>query len=183
MDLLGAAAGSEGSAGAYQIGGCARAVKRVSLTINGHPVEVVADERQTVLLDVLRDDLGLTGTKQSCDRKGQCGTCMVLVNGKAVLSCITKVAALDGAEITTIEGLGTPDRPHLIQQAFVLAGAVQCGFCIPGMIVTAKELLDANPNPTRAELAQGISGNLCRCQDYDKILTAATRAAEYSRRG
>jgi aldehyde oxidoreductase len=96
-------------------------VRKVTFTVNSHPVEVVAHEKDTVLLDVVREDLGLTGTKQSCDRKGQCGTCMVLVEGKAVLSCITKVAALDGAEVTTIEGLGTPDAPNLVRQAFVLA--------------------------------------------------------------
>ena len=156
-------------------------MKKVALTVNGHPVQVVADEKQTVLLDLVREDLGLTGTKQSCDRKGQCGTCMVLVDGQAVLSCITKVAALEGADVTTIEGLGTPDRPHLIQQAFVLAGAVQCGFCIPGMIVTAKELLDANPSPTRAEIKRALRRNLCRCTGYVKIIDAIQLAGRFLR--
>lgn len=156
-------------------------MKKVGLTINGHAMQVVADERQTVLLDLLREDLGLTGAKQSCDRKGQCGTCMVLVDGKAVLSCITKVAALDGAEVTTIEGLGTPDRPGLIQQAFVLAGAVQCGFCIPGMIVTARELLEANPDPTRAEVKRALRRNLCRCTGYVKIIDAVQLAGRFLR--
>jgi aldehyde oxidoreductase len=158
-----------------------RLVKKVALTVNGRPMQVVADEKQAVLLDVVREDLGLTGTKQSCDRKGQCGTCMVLVDGKAVLSCITKVAALEGAEVTTIEGLGTPDRPHLIQQAFVLAGAVQCGFCIPGMIVTAKELLDANPSPTRAEIRRALRRNLCRCTGYVKIIDSIQLAGRFLR--
>ena len=153
-------------------------MKKVALTVNAHPVQVVVDEKQAVLLDLVREDLGLTGTKQSCDRKGQCGTCMVLVNGKAVLSCITKVAALEGAEVTTIEGLGTPDRPNLVQQAFVLAGAVQCGFCIPGMIVTATELLEANPAPTRAEIGRALRRNLCRCTGYVKQVEAALSAAK-----
>ena len=156
-------------------------MKKVALTVNAHPVQVVVDEKQAVLLDLVREDLGLTGTKQSCDRKGQCGTCMVLVNGKAVLSCITKVAALEGAEVTTIEGLGTPDRPNLVQQAFVLAGAVQCGFCIPGMIVTATELLGANPAPTRAEIGRALRRNLCRCTGYVKIIDAVQLAGRFLR--
>lgn len=156
-------------------------MKKVALTVNAHPVQVVVDEKQAVLLDLVREDLGLTGTKQSCDRKGQCGTCMVLVNGKAVLSCITKVAALEGAEVTTIEGLGTPDRPNLVQQAFVLAGAVQCGFCIPGMIVTATELLEANPAPTRAEIGRALRRNLCRCTGYVKIIDAVQLAGRFLR--
>jgi aldehyde oxidoreductase len=156
-------------------------MKRVNLTINGHAVQVVADEKTTVLIDLLREDLGLTGAKQSCDRKGQCGTCMVLVDGKAVLSCITKVASLEGATVTTIEGLGTPDRPHLIQHAFVLAGAVQCGFCIPGMIASAKALLDENPDPTRAEIRRALRRNLCRCTVYVKIIDAVQLAARFLR--
>ena len=156
-------------------------MKKVALTINGRPIEVVADEKQSVLLDLVREDLGLTGTKQSCDRKGQCGTCMVLADGEAVLSCVTKVAALEGAEITTIEGLGTPDHPNLIQQAFVLSGAVQCGFCIPGMIVTAAELLEANPSPTRAQIRRALRRNLCRCTGYKKIVDAIQLAGRFIR--
>jgi len=156
-------------------------VKKVGLTVNGRPVQVVADDRDTVLIDVLRDDLGLTGAKQSCDRKGQCGTCMVLADGKPVLSCLTKVSTLDGVEVTTIEGLGTPDRPDLVQQAFVLAGAVQCGFCIPGMIVSATALLDANPDPTRDEVKAGLRRNLCRCTGYAKIIDAVQLAGRFRR--
>jgi aldehyde oxidoreductase len=156
-------------------------VKRVGLTINGHPVQVVADEKKTVLIDLLRDGLGLVGAKQSCDRKGQCGTCMVLVNGKAVFSCITKVAALEGATVTTVEGLGTPEYPHLIQEAFVLAGAVQCGFCIPGMIASAKALLDVNPDPTRDEIKRALRRNLCRCTGYVKIIDAVQLAGRFLR--
>ena len=156
-------------------------MNNVGLTINARPVHVVADDDRMVLLDVIREDLGLTGTKQSCDRKGQCGTCMVLVDGKAVLSCITRVTSLQGAEVTTIEGLGTPDRPNLVQQAFVLAGAVQCGFCIPGMIVTAEELLVANPDPTRAEVKRALRRNLCRCTGYVKIIDAVQLAGRFIR--
>ncbi len=156
-------------------------MKKLNVTVNGRPVEVVADERQTVLLDVIREDLGLIGTKQSCDRKGQCGTCMVLVDGKAVLSCVTKVAGLGGAAVTTIEGLGTPDHPNLVQQAFVLAGAVQCGFCIPGMVVTAEELLRANPDPTRDEVKRALRRNLCRCTGYVKIIDAVQLAGRFLR--
>ena len=156
-------------------------MKKVSLTVNEHPVQVVASDKDAVLLDLVREDLGLTGTKQSCDRKGQCGTCMVLVDGKAVLSCITKLASLEGAQVTTIEGLGTPSHPNLVQQAFVLAGAVQCGFCIPGMIVTAQELLAANPDPTRDEIKRALRRNLCRCTGYVKIIDAVQLAGRFTR--
>ena len=156
-------------------------MNKVRLTVNDRPVQVVAHDKDSVLLDLVRDDLGLTGTKQSCDRNGQCGTCMVLVDGKAVLSCITKVASLEGARVTTIEGLGTPDHPNLVQQAFVLAGAVQCGFCIPGMIVTAKELLASNPDPTRDEVKRALRRNLCRCTGYVKIIDAVQLAGRFLR--
>ncbi len=156
-------------------------VKKVRLTVNQRPIEVVAHGKDALLLDVIRDELGLTGAKQSCDKKGQCGTCMVLVDGRAVLSCTQKVEALDGAEVTTIEGLGTPDRPNLIQQAFVLAGAVQCGFCIPGMIVTADELLRQNPDPTRDEVKRALRRNLCRCTGYVKIIDGVQLAGRFIR--
>ncbi len=156
-------------------------MKRVSLTVNGQAIVVVADEKKTVLLDLIREDLGLVGAKQSCDRKGQCGTCMVLVDGRPTLSCITKVAGLDGASVTTIEGLGTPDRPHLIQTAFVLAGAVQCGFCIPGAIVSAKALLDENPDPSRDEIKRAFRRNLCRCTGYARIIDAVELAGRFIR--
>ena len=106
-------------------------MKKVSLKVNGRKYQFVVDSHR-VLLDLLREDLHLVGAKQSCDRKGQCGACTVIVNKKAVLSCLTKVADLDGADVISVEGLGTPDNPHLIQEAFVLAGAIQCGFCTPG---------------------------------------------------
>ena len=156
-------------------------MKKVRFTVNQHPVEVLAHAKDTVLLDVLREELGLTGAKQSCDRKGQCGTCMVQVNGRSVLSCIAKVEELEGAEVTTIEGLGTPDRPGLIQQAFALAGAVQCGFCIPGMIVTADELLRQNPDPTRDEVKRALRRNLCRCTGYVKVIDGVQLAGKFIR--
>ena len=121
-------------------------MKKVMMKVNGRSHQFVV-EPDRVLLDVLREDLGLTGAKQSCDRKGQCGACTVIVNGKAVRSCLQKMTNLDGAEVITIEGLGTPDNPHLIQEAYVLSGAIQCGFCTPGMILATKALLDRNPNP------------------------------------
>ena len=155
-------------------------MKKICLRVNGRPLEVVADD-QLVLLDLLRETLGLTGTKQSCDRKGQCGACTVIVNNKAVLSCLTKVAKLDNAEVVTVEGLGTPDNPHLIQEAFVLSGAVQCGFCTPGMIMAAKTLLDANPDPSREAVKQTLRRNLCRCTGYAKIIDAVILAGRFLR--
>jgi len=153
---------------------------KVTLTINGVTRQVVA-EPGLVLLDLLRDELRLTGAKQSCDRKGQCGACTVIVNGKAVRSCTRKVANLDGADVITIEGLGTPANPHLIQHAFVLAGAVQCGFCTPGMIMAAKALLDVNPDPSTEEIKRALRHNLCRCTGYVTIVEAVKLAGEFLR--
>jgi aldehyde oxidoreductase len=156
--------------------------KKISLNVNGYRRTFIV-EPDYILLDLLRKDLCLTGTKQSCDRKGQCGACTVIVDGKAVRSCLTKVADLDGAEVISIEGLGTPQNPHLIQQAFVLAGAIQCGFCTPGMIMMAKALLAENPHPSRVEVKEGLGGNLCRCTGYVKIIDAVMEAAERMRKG
>jgi aldehyde oxidoreductase len=155
-------------------------MKRIDLTVNGARHEfVVGPER--VLLDVLREDLGLTGAKQSCDRKGQCGACMVIVNGKTVLSCLTKLYSLDTADVITVEGLGTPENPHLIQQAFVLSGAIQCGFCTPGMIMAAKALLDVHPDPNVDDIKKALSRNLCRCTGYKKIIEAVQLAGRFIR--
>jgi len=156
-------------------------MQTISLIVNGvkRQVEAAPD---MVLLDYLRKDLRLTGTKQSCDRKGQCGACTVIVNGKAVLSCLTKMEKLDGAEVISIEGLGTPENPHLIQEAFCLAGAVQCGFCIPGMIMSAKALLDVNPDPDAAAIKKALAGNLCRCTGYKKIVEAVQLAGKFIRK-
>jgi aldehyde oxidoreductase len=132
-------------------------------------------------LDYLRDNLRLTGGKKGCDHKGQCGACTVILNGKAVLSCLRKVSELEGAKVTTIEGLGTPERPHFIQEAFVLAGAVQCGYCIPGMIMATKVLLDQNSNPSHAEIKKALARNLCRCTGYVKIFDAVKLAGRFLR--
>ncbi len=155
-------------------------MKRITLTINGLTRQVVTDDTK-VLLDLLRSDLQLTGTKQSCDRKGQCGACMVIVNDKTVLSCLTKVKDLDGANVITVEGLGTPQNPHLIQQAFVLSGAIQCGFCTPGMIMATKVLLDTNPDPSVEDIKKALRRNLCRCTGYTKIIEAVQLAARFLR--
>jgi aldehyde oxidoreductase len=155
-------------------------MKKVRLKINSMEKHFVVD-KDRVLLDLLREDLHLTGAKQSCDRKGQCGACTVIVNGKAVRSCLTKVIDLDGAEVITVEGLGTPDNPHLIQEAFVLAGAVQCGYCIPGMIMAAKALLDRNPDPDAGEIKQALVRNLCRCTGYTKVIDAVQLAGGFLR--
>jgi aldehyde oxidoreductase len=155
-------------------------MKKVKLTINRMPRQFVVTSEK-VLIDLLREDLHLTGTKQSCDRKGQCGACMVIVNGKAVRSCLTKVVDLDGAEVITVEGLGTPDNPHLIQEAFVLSGAIQCGYCTPGMIMSAKALLDHNPDPDVGEIKKAMARNLCRCTGYGKIIDAVQLAGRFLR--
>ncbi|MBU1277006.1 MAG: molybdopterin-dependent oxidoreductase [Proteobacteria bacterium] len=155
-------------------------MKKIDLTVNGRKHEFEVGD-QTVLLDVLREDLDLIGAKQSCDRKGQCGACMVLVDGKAVRSCLAKAVKLDGSEVITVEGLGTPDNPHLIQEAFVLAGAVQCGFCTPGMIMAAKGLLDQNPDPGVEEIKKALRHNLCRCTGYKKIVEAVRLAGSFLR--
>ena len=144
--------------------------KEIILKVNGEEREVTVEPRQT-LLEILRNDLGLTGTKEGCGN-GNCGTCTVLLDGKAVSSCLILAIEVEGQEITTIEGLAKAGEIHLLQKAFIEEGAIQCGFCSPGMILTAKAFLDVNPHPTEAEARQAISGNLCRCTGYDKIVRA-----------
>jgi len=129
------------------------------------------------LLEILRNILKLTGTKEGCG-KGECGSCTVLLNGKAVNACLVIASQLEEAEIITIEGLGKGEEIHPIQKAFIEEGAVQCGFCIPGMIMSAKALLDENPHPSEEEIKWGISGNLCRCTGYSKIVSAIEKAAK-----
>ena len=146
--------------------------------LNGKRVDVDAHPMKR-LLDVLREDCGLTGTKEGCG-EGECGTCSVLMNGKVVLSCLVPALQADGAEIVTIEGLGTPENLHPLQRAFIEEGAIQCGFCIPGMIMASEELLAREPCPTREQIREGLSGNLCRCTGYEKIFRAVEKAA-YSR--
>ena len=155
-------------------------MKKVTLTINGKKKQFsVADDK--VPMDLLREDLHLTGVKQSCDRKGQCGACTVVVDGKAVKSCLKKVVDLQGTDVITVEGLGTPDNPHLIQEAFVLSGAIQCGYCTPGMIMATKALLDKNPDPTVADIKKALARNLCRCTGYTKIIDAVRLAGQFMR--
>jgi carbon-monoxide dehydrogenase small subunit len=153
----------------------------VSLTmvVNGKSTEVqIAPDE--LLVDVLRDRLGLTGTKVGCN-EGECGACTVIMEGKAVLSCLIPAMRAQGKQITTIEGLSDEDSLHPLQQAFVEHGAVQCGYCIPGFIMSAKALLDQNPHPTRDEIKEAVAGNLCRCTGYVKILEAIESVAKRDR--
>lgn len=151
----------------------------ITCTINGRERNL-AVEATELLVDTLRLRLGLTGTKKACGT-GDCGACTVIVDGEAVRSCILLTASMHGKSITTIEGLGDVSHLHPIQQAFIDAGAVQCGYCTPGMILTAKALLDRQPHPTPEQIREAISGNLCRCTGYVKIEAAIRRAAERSR--
>ena len=149
--------------------------RTVRLAVNGAEYEAVADVRRS-LLGFLRDDLGLTGTKEAC-AEGECGACSVILDGRLVCSCLIFAVEANGKTITTVEGLARNGEPHPLQRAFVNHGAVQCGFCIPGMIISAKNLLDRNPRPTEAEIRHAISGNLCRCTGYQKIVQAIQDAA------
>jgi carbon-monoxide dehydrogenase small subunit len=146
------------------------------LRINGELREC-AIRPNTTLLEALRYELGLTGSKQGCD-KGDCGACTVVVDGEPVLSCISLALAFEGREITTIEGVSEGGRPHPLQDAFDVTGGAQCGFCTPGILMSAWALLRRNPSPSRAEIAHALSGNLCRCTGYTKIFEAVERAAE-----
>lgn len=150
----------------------------LTMTVNKQTmtVEIQADE---LLVDVLRDRLGLIGTKVGCN-EGECGACTVIMGGQAVLSCLIPALRAQGQEITTIEGLSDGDTLHPLQQAFVEHGAVQCGYCIPGFILSAKALLDVNPKPHRAEIKEAIAGNLCRCTGYVKIIEAIEAVADRS---
>jgi nicotinate dehydrogenase subunit A len=150
----------------------------ISLKVNGSTRSVPA-EADAPLLYVLRNDLGLNGAKFGCGL-AQCGACTVLLDGRAARSCITVIGAIGEAEITTIEGLGTIDKPHPLQQAFIDEQAAQCGYCINGMIMTAKELLDRNPHPNAAEVREVLAGNLCRCGTHGRIVRAVLRAAQGS---
>jgi len=148
----------------------------ISLKVNGSQRSVPA-EADTPLLYVLRNDLALNGAKFGCGL-AQCGACTVLLDGRAVRSCVTEIGTIGEAEITTIEGLGTVDTPHPLQQAFIDLQAAQCGYCINGMIMTAKDLLDQNPHPTIAEVREGLAQNLCRCGTHGRIVRAVLRAAQ-----
>jgi aerobic-type carbon monoxide dehydrogenase small subunit (CoxS/CutS family) len=148
---------------------------RIHVTLNRRTVSLDVSSHQT-LLEALRDQAGLTGTKECCS-EGECGACTVLLNGRAVTSCLVLAAEADDAEVLTIEGLADGGTLDPLQAAFVASGAVQCGFCIPGMIMSAKYLLMTNPSPTIAEIRKGLVGNLCRCGGYSRIIEAVAAAA------
>src|ERR1035438_5231514 len=148
----------------------------VNLTINKKQISLDLKGNET-LLEVLRDQLSLTGTKTAC-QETECGTCTVMINGKAVLSCITLAANVQGDEITTIEGLANGDVLHPVQQAYIDHGSVQCGFCIPGMIMSSVALLEKNPEPTQEEIEYALDGNICRCAGYPKIFSAVKEAGK-----
>ena len=148
----------------------------VEINVNGQlqKADVAADE---TLLDVLRDHFGAYEVKNGC-AQGDCGACSVILDDRAVNACLTLALQANGKKVTTLKGVGNPDRPHPLQQSFVEYGAIQCGFCTPGMVVSAKALLDDNPDPTRNEIREGISGNLCRCTGYTKIVEAIEDASQ-----
>ena len=148
----------------------------LQLRVNGETQEVATEINKT-LLEVLREDMGLTGTKHGCEL-GECGTCAVLVDGAPVLSCLMLGVEAVNTEIVTVEGMTQDGRPHPLQKTFADLGAAQCGYCIPGILLTAKALLDKTPQPTRNEIRQALSGNLCRCTGYTKILQAVELAAK-----
>jgi len=150
-------------------------MSRITLTVNGHAHTVDVDPA-TPLLYVLSDDLQLRGPKFGCGL-GQCGACTVIVQGRTIRSCVTPVGTMKGAEITTLEGLGSIDRPHPLQQAFIDEQAAQCGFCLSGVMLEAKALVDANPNPSDGDIQQALSGVLCRCFVHTRMLRAIKRYA------
>ncbi|MBI2357893.1 MAG: (2Fe-2S)-binding protein [Deltaproteobacteria bacterium] len=146
------------------------------LKVNGETREVATEGSKT-LLEVLREDMGLTGTKHGCEL-GECGTCAVLLDGESVLSCLMLGVEAGDGEIVTVEGMMQDGKPHPLQKTFAALGATQCGYCIPGVLLTAKALLDKNPHPSRDEIRQALSGNLCRCTGYTKILDAVELAVK-----
>jgi aerobic carbon-monoxide dehydrogenase small subunit len=149
---------------------------RIELTVNGRPRAIDVLPHHT-LLEVLRDEIGLTGTKECC-LVGECGACTVIVDGVSVDSCLMLGVEGDGSAVTTVEGLAVGDRLDPLQAAFLETGAAQCGFCIPGQLVSARVLLDEVPHPSRAQIEEGLAGNLCRCAGYEQIIEAVTVAAE-----
>lgn len=150
--------------------------KPLSATVNGDIYERLVDPR-TTLLEWLRDDLGLTGTKEGCSN-GNCGACTVMIDGQTACSCLVFALEIEGRSITTVEGIGHPEALDPVQRAFIENAAMQCGFCTPGFIVSARAFLDQNPNPSEEEIRLGLAGNLCRCTGYDKIVRAVQAAAQ-----
>jgi len=153
----------------------------IQITVNGQIYDLTVPIKK-LLVDLLREDLGLTGTKVGCG-EGECGACTVLLDGKAVCSCMQLAVEVDGCRITTIEGLARGGRLHPLQEAFIEHGAAQCGFCTPGMILSAKALLDEKPHPDKDEIKAGLAGNFCRCTGYVSILNAVRSVAEGSKNG
>ncbi len=151
-------------------------MNKICLKVNGKSYETEISSNLR-LIDFLRDELKLKGTKEGCS-EGECGACTVIINGKTVNSCLVLAASCNNAEITTIEGIGS-DELHPLQKAFMEVGAVQCGYCIPGMLLSAKAILDKNLNASEEEIREGISGNLCRCTGYQKIVEGVTLAKQY----
>ena len=149
---------------------------RFTCTVNNEPVDILAEDYKT-LLEVLREDLLLTGTKHGCEL-GECGACAVLVDGQPLLSCLLLAAECDGRAISTVEGLAEGGRLHPLQECFADLGAAQCGYCTPGILMTAKALLDQEPHPSRQRICEALSGNLCRCTGYLQIIEAVEAAAE-----
>jgi carbon-monoxide dehydrogenase small subunit len=149
---------------------------RVQARLNGEEVEFLCEPQQS-LLEVLRETMGLTGTKEGCNN-GNCGSCNVILDGELVNSCLVLAAEIDGCSVITIEGIASPQGMHPVQRAFLEHAALQCGFCTPGFIVAAKALLDRNPNPSENEVRHWLAGNLCRCTGYDKIVRAVMDAAQ-----
>lgn len=150
--------------------------KILSLVVNGMNYEIAVTPWRT-LLDVLRDDLGLIGTKRGCG-VGTCGVCTVVIDGKAILSCLTLAVECEGRSITTIEGISTPDGLHPLQKSFIEHGAIQCGFCTPGIIMTSKALIDENPEPGDEEIKEALAGTFCRCTGHIKIMEAVQKVAQ-----
>jgi carbon-monoxide dehydrogenase small subunit len=154
--------------------------KSIKMTVNSETYAMTVEPNQT-LVKVLREALGLTGTKVGCEM-GDCGTCTVIMDGKAVNACLVLAVQADGREILTIEGLARDEALHPLQESFIMEGAIQCGFCTPGMIMTAQALLKENPKPDEAQIREGISGVLCRCTGYSKIVQAIKSASPKTHR-
>ena len=148
----------------------------IHFNLNGHD-RLYHGEAGRTLLDVLRNDYGLTGAKDSCGGEGECGACTVIMDGQAVNACLVLIIQIEGSRVLTIEGLASAGQLHPIEEVFVKAGAIQCGYCTPGMVLASKALLDRNPDPTDAEIRTALAGNLCRCTGYVKIIQAVKMAA------